>query len=178
MSVNEKSWYKDLLKLNDDFFKIAIVNLITPRMKLINLLKKRAQYLFEPGQIQINKIDRIIQEEKDKHLYQYQRPIAAYVTFENLKAAMIVKSLQKEKEEKDALNLFDKNLKINKVAAPSDIIWENLEVSTFQWFKQVVKITFCIMILLLTTTVMIYRVKHISQNRHYLFPSTKESCHV
>jgi len=42
MSVNEKSWYKDLLKLNDDFFKIAIVNLITPRMKLINLLKKRA----------------------------------------------------------------------------------------------------------------------------------------
>lgn len=174
LSIKKDDWVDAMIGHGDDFFRIAIVNLVLPRKKLINLLIKRAEYIRTQDESKLAKIDIKIEKEKDKNLDKMMRPVSVYITFENKKAAMVVQSLGKDEK---AGNLFDHKLRIKKVYEPTDIIWENQEVSYSDRFKQVVKITIYVTVVLLTVSHFIYQAKMSSQNRLYLYPSAPQECH-
>lgn len=90
-----------------------------------------------------------------------RRPIEVYITFKNKCAAKLVKKSIKECSEE---SLYGDSLLVKTVTNPTDILWENLGMSSSARLKAVLGTIFLFILLLIIFCFLVVRLKKISLN--------------
>lgn len=121
-----------------DRIRISMMTFAFDNAELINLLKKRGQFVkFEKydDMRAVNEKINSLKSDKNK-LEQFYRPVTAFLTFENEEGLNRCKNyndlVNKDEQYSDIRTLLGCELDISDASEPTDIIWENRHFTKIQ----------------------------------------------
>ena len=143
--------------------------------ELINLLKSRGQAIkFEKFDL-MRKINKKIDDLKTKNLEKYNRPVTAFLTFENEEGLNRCINYNETVMDDDAFleyrTLLGEPVKIEEASEPTDIIWENRHFTSFDRFIRTCMVVIIVAILLSGSFVIIFKCSLASTKPLLKYPS-------
>ena len=74
--------------------------------------------------------------------------------------------------QEETFNLFDEKLYITEAPETSDIIWENLPISTQERVRRKLKTVFILTIVMILITILFMKITHLKENYFKALPPT------
>lgn len=123
--------------------------------ELINQLRARGAAIKFEKWDKVRQINKKIDDLKTKNLEKYNRPVTAFMTFENEEALNRCLNYNETVMEDDAYasyrTLLGEELNLNEAAEPTDIIWENRRYTAIDRFNRTLMV-WCVVGILLTAS--------------------------
>jgi hypothetical protein len=143
-----------------DRINISLITFAFDNSELINLLKARGNAIkFEKWE-RMRKIDRKINELKTRNVEKYNRPVTAFLTFENEEGINRCRAytdiVENDDEYEDYRTLLGEPLKFEDASEPTDIIWENRHFTNWDRFKRTLLVGAYVTVLLAISFVVIF----------------------
>lgn len=123
-----------------DMFKIALLSFGYKNAKLLELLKERGSTIRGANENKLNKVNSKIEKNLQNKKFNdaIKVPVSAFITFSDMKGSAIAKDMIEDHKPK----LFGKTIQVRRADNPTDIRWENLEVTYWQLFFNQIKFYF------------------------------------
>lgn len=99
----------------------------------------------------MREINKKIENLKNANLSKFNRPVTAFLTFENeegLNRCKNYKDTVQQEEFKEMRELLGQELDFEEAAEPTDIIWENRHFTRWDRIKRTIIVCICVFILL------------------------------
>lgn len=131
--------------------KISMMTFAFDNSQLINLLKQRGLAIKLEKYDKMREINKKIDNLKAANLSKYNRPVTAFLTFENeegLNRCKNYKDTVQQEEFKEIRELLGQELDFEDAAEPTDIIWENRHFTRWDRIKRTIIVCICVFILL------------------------------
>jgi hypothetical protein len=122
----------------------------------------------------MREINKKIDELKQTNLEKYNRPVTAFLTFENeegLNRCKAYKDTVTAAEFADIRTLLDQELDFEDAAEPTDIIWENRHFTNWDRIKRTIIVVSCVFLLLSVSFVFIFTCSKIANKAILKYPA-------
>lgn len=143
--------------------------------ELINLLKSRGNAIKYEKWDEMRQINKRIDELKTKNLEQYNRPVTAFLTFENEeglnRCINYNETVLEDEAYADYRTLLGEKLSIEEASEPTDIIWENRHYTAFDRFIRTSIVVIIVTVLLSGSFVIIFQCSLASTKPLLKYPS-------
>ena len=140
--------------------RISMITFAFDNADLINLLKKRGMFIKAEKYDDMRKINTQIDELNSKNLAKYNRPVTAFLTFENEEGLNRCKAYTQVVESDDSFKhmetILGEKVNFEDAAEPTDIIWENRRFTAVQRLQRTIIVTVCVLLLLLSSFSVIF----------------------
>jgi hypothetical protein len=115
--------------------KIALITFAFDNGEVINLLKARGSAIKFEKFDRMREINAQIEKVKTENLEKLERPVSAFLTFENEeglnRCINYNQTVEDDPDFEDYRTLLDEPIEILEASEPTDIIWENRHFSSF-----------------------------------------------
>lgn len=131
--------------------RISMITFAFDNAELINLLKQRGLAIKMEKYDKMREINKKIDDLTAANLKKYNRPVTAFLTFENeegLNRCKAYEEVAQQDEYKHMATFLEEEVKFEDAAEPTDIIWENRRFTSFERFKRTVIVCLCVFFLL------------------------------
>jgi hypothetical protein len=140
--------------------RISMISFAFDNAELINLLKQRGLLIKAEKYDAMRKINTKIDELNSKNVQKYNRPVTAFLTFENEEGLNRCKAytdvVENNDEFKHMEKVLDVKLEFEDAAEPTDIIWENRRFTAVQRFQRTLIVVCCVFLLLFVSFSVIF----------------------
>jgi hypothetical protein len=139
---------------------IALISFAFDNAELINLLKERGNAIKFENFDRMREINRQIDDVKSKNLEKLNRPVSAFLTFENEeglnRCLNYNETVQDDEDFEEFRTLLGEELDLQEASEPTDIIWENRHFTSFDRLKRTVIVCLIVFLLLCGSFVVIF----------------------
>ena len=154
---------------------IALITFAFDNSELINLLKERGSAIKFENFNKMREINTKIDEVKSLNLEKFERPVSAFLTFENEeglnRCTNYNETVQDDHDFIEYRTFLGEALDIQEASEPTDIIWENRHFTAFERFRRTMSVVGVVFLLLCGSFVVIFKCSSAATKPLLKYPS-------
>ena len=154
---------------------VALMTFAFDNAELINLLKRRGEAIKWENFNRMRAINEHIDKLKSRHLEQYNRPVSAFLTFENEeglnRCLNYNETVMDDNSYAEYRTLLGEPVLIEEASEPTDIIWENRRFTAWDRFIRTCLVILVVGVILSLSFVVIFRCSQEASKPLLKYPS-------